>query len=206
LVRTTLFAVPALLLAVPAFSAVSIVGAGNIAVSVDSNGTYSVTVPDLAWSFNGSVGASLTNLQTGSGADGSGGYSEISFNFQTDAGRRASIRSYHDRPAVLFVMSNPTSVAANTLAFPSFTQYPRNFDHVTFSGTFAPPSFWAYASDSPWVFFDPSGNTFILSAAANFMTASTTWGAHGEMSSGISADISTLPGGFEHRTLLVVEK
>ena len=48
---------------------------------------------------------SLTNLQTGSGADGSGGYSEISFNFQTDAAWHASIRSYHERPAVLFVMS-----------------------------------------------------------------------------------------------------
>jgi len=201
-----LFAVSALLLAVPAYSAVTIVGADNIAVNVDSNGTYSVTVPALAWSFTGSVGASLTNLQTGSGADGSGGYSEISFNFQTDAPRHASIRSYHDRPQVLFVMSNPTSVAANTLAFPSFTQYPRNVDHLSLSGTFAPPTFWAYASDSPWIFFDPSGNTFILSAAANFMTASTVFGPHGEMSSGISTDIQTLPSGFEHRTLLVVDK
>ncbi len=77
-----------------------------------------MTVPDLAWSFSGSVGASLTNLQTGSGADASGGYSEISFNFQTDAARHASIRSYHDRPQVLFVMGNPAAVAANSSRFP----------------------------------------------------------------------------------------
>ena len=38
------------------------------------------------------------------------------------------------------------------------------------------------------------------------MTASTTWGPNGELSSGISKDISALPRGFEHRTLLVVEK
>ena len=38
------------------------------------------------------------------------------------------------------------------------------------------------------------------------MTASTAWGPNGELSSGISPDISTLPRGFEHRTLLVVEK
>ena len=38
------------------------------------------------------------------------------------------------------------------------------------------------------------------------MTASTVWGPNGELSSGISPDIATLPPGFEHRTLLVVEK
>jgi hypothetical protein len=207
LVRLTkVFAVFAFLLAVPAFSAISIVGANNITVTVDVSGTYSVTVPDLSWSFSGSVGAPLTNLQTGSGADALGGYSEVSFNFHTDAARHASIRSYHDRPQVMFAMSNPASAAANTLTFPNFAQYPRNLDHLTFSGTFAPPSFWDYASDSPWIFFDPSGNTFILSAAANFMAASTVWGPHNEMSSGISTNIPSLPGGFEHRTLLVVEK
>ena len=149
MVRTTLFAVSALLLAIPAYSAVTIVGAGNIAVTVDSSGTYSVTVPDLAWSFSGSVGASLTNLQTGSGADGLGGYSEISFDFQTGVARHASIRSYRDHPDVLFTVSYPSSAAANTFAFPNFTQYPRNFDHLTFSGIFAPPSFWDYAERQP---------------------------------------------------------
>ena len=109
---TKVFAVFAFLLAVPAFSAISIVGANNITVTVDVSGTYSVTVPDLSWSFSGSVGAPLTNLQTGSGADALGGYSEVSFNFHTDAARHASIRSYHDRPQVMFAMSNPASAAA----------------------------------------------------------------------------------------------
>ena len=38
------------------------------------------------------------------------------------------------------------------------------------------------------------------------MTASTAWGPNGELSSGISPAILALPQGFEHRTLLVVEK
>ena len=190
----------------PAYGAVTIVGSGNIAVTADPSGSYSVTVPDLAWNFTGSVGVPLNNLQTGSGADALGGYSEISFDFEAGAARHASIRTYMEYPDVLFTVSYPSSGAANTFAFPNFAQFPRNLDHLTFSGTFAPPCFWDFASDSPWIFFDTSGKSFILSPAANFMTASTAWGPNGELSSGISPLVLTLPRGFEHRTLLVVEK
>jgi hypothetical protein len=201
-----LFAASTLILAVPAQGSLTIVGSGNIAVTVDPGGSYSVTVPDLAWSFSGSIGAPLNNLQAGSSADALGGYSEISFDFQSDVARHASIRSYREHPEVLFTVSYPSSGAANTFAFPNFAQYPRNLDHLTFSGTFAPPSFWNFATDSPWIFFDASGKSFILSPAANFMTAATVWGPNGELSSGISAEIPVLPRGFQHRTLLVVEQ
>ena len=205
--RIPLFAVTSLaLLAIPAYSAVTIVGSGNIAVTVDPSGTYSVTVPDLTWTFSGNLGTALSNVQTSSSADGLGGYSEISFDFQAGVARHAAIRSYQNHPDVLFRISQPAADAANTLTFPNFTQYPKNFDHVTFEGTFAPPTFWDFSTDSPWIFFDHSGNSFILSAAANFMTATTQWGPNGELSSGISPAIATLPKGFEHRTLLVMEK
>ena len=96
--------------------------------------------------------------------------------------------------------------APNTFSFPNFARFPGNLDHLTYSGTFAPPSFQNLASESPWIFFDPSYNTFILSPAANFMAASTNWGPNGEMASGIAPQIATLPAGFQHRTLLVVER
>jgi hypothetical protein len=190
---------------IPAHSAATIVGVRNIAVAVDPGGTYAVTVPDMAWSFSGTVGAPLSNLLTATGADNLGGFSEVSFDFQLDVARHASIRAYADHPDVLFTVSYPSAGAANTFSFPNWTQYPRDLNHVTFSGTFAPPTFWDYAKDSPWVFFDGSGKSFILSPAANFMTAATAWGPNGELSSGISTDIPALPGGFSHRTLLVVE-
>src|ERR1019366_5469685 len=203
--RTTVLAFSSVALFFPAYGAVTIVGSGNISVTADPSGSYSVTVPDLAWNFTGSVGVPLNNLQTGSGADALGGYSEISFDFEAGAARHASIRTYMEYPDVLFTVSYPSSGAANTFAFPNFAQFPRNLDHLTFSGTFAPPCFWDFASDSPWLFFDTSGKSFILSPAANFMTASTAWGPNGELSSGISPLVLTVPSGFEHRTLLVVE-
>src|SRR5450759_905010 len=61
--RFAFFAISSLVLAIPAQSAVTVVGSGNIKVSVDPNGSYSVTVPDLKWTFSGSVGIPLNNLR-----------------------------------------------------------------------------------------------------------------------------------------------
>jgi len=195
----------AAILAIPATCAVSISGAGSLSVSVDPNGTYDITHPGLSWRFSGNVGAHLVNINVASSANRLGPYSEISFDFVTDVVRHASIRSYGDRTNVLFTVSSDSS-APNNFAFPNFSQFPRNLDHVTFSGTFAPPSFWYLASESPWFFFDSSYNAFVLSPASNFMSASTNWGPKGELLSGIAREIATLPPGFEHQTLLVMEK
>lgn len=184
---------------------VTIAGSGGLTVAVDSGGSYEVMVPGLNWRFHGSVGAQLANVLASTGADSLGAFQEVAFDFQSGAPRHASIRSYTERPAVLFTVSCITE-AANTFSFPNFSDFPRNLDHLAFSGIFAPPSFSGLASESPWIFFDSAANTFIVSPASNFMTASTSWGPGGELRSGIEAGIAILPQGFQHRTLLVAEK
>ena len=82
--------------------AVSIGGGGGLTVTVTPNGAYSVAVPVPAWRFDGNIGASLANLSVHSGVDAVGGvYSEVSFEFFSDAQRHASIRSYSGSCAVL---------------------------------------------------------------------------------------------------------
>lgn len=189
-------------LATPAGALVTAGGAGLI-VSVDSSGSYGVSVPGLSWEFRGEIGAPAVNLVLASGADSAGAYQEISFDFVTDAARHAAIRSYNDRPAVLFIARSAVATS-NTFSFPAWKNYPGNLNHLTYSGTFAPPSFSGLAEESPWIFFDSSYRTFILSSAANFMAASTNWTVKNEMASGISPLIKSLPAGFEHRTILVV--
>jgi hypothetical protein len=132
-----------------------------------------------------------------------GTYSEIAFDFQRDVTRHAIIRAYWDRAAVLFTL-NASAATVNTVAFPNFTAYPAGLSHIAFSGTFAPPIFWDLPAESPWAFFDASGNTFLLSPAANFMAAANIRGSSGELGSGIATQIATLPAGFQHQTLLVV--
>ena len=190
---------------IPTAQAISIGGPNGLSVNIDSNGTYVVSVPSLAWTFSGAVGAPLANVQVTSGADALGSYSEVGFDFVTDTTRHASIRSYWDHADILFTVTN-WAAAANTFAFPNLTQYPQNLNHLAFTGTFAPPTFSAFAPESPWVFFDSSANAFILSPAANFMTAANTRGTNGQLASGISSSITSLPAGFQHRTLLVIEK
>lgn len=188
----------------PAISAVVGGGAGSLTVTVDPGGTYDIAVAGVSWRFHGDIGYPLTNIQVGSSSDALGPYSEIGFDFQSDAARHAVIRSYWDQPAVLFTVSSAAAVK-NSFVFPNFSQYPQNLDHLTYSGIFAPPTFWDFSVESPWIFFDSSFNTFILSPASNFMSASTQWGPNHELTSGISPAIATLPSGFEQRTVLVVD-
>jgi hypothetical protein len=191
-----------LLFALPASAQVTIGGAG-LSVTVDPAGTYSVSSTTLAWHFTGHLTPPLLNVTVVPGADTLGNYNEITFDFQAGV-RHAAIRSYADRPAILFTLTAfaPTT---NTVSFPSFNDFPRNLDHLSYSGIFAPPSFSNLAAESPWVFFDASYNTFILSAADHFMTAAANWGPAGELANGIASTITSLPQGFRQRALLVIE-
>jgi hypothetical protein len=184
---------------------VSIGGANGLTVTVGDKGSYTIVAPGLNWRFAGTLGAAAANVQVASGADAIGTYSEIAFDFWTDAARHGSIRTYWDHSVVLFTASQPAG-AANTFTFPNLSEHPQGLNHLAYSGTFAPPSFWYLAPESPWVFFDGASNAFILSPATNFMAAANSRGANGELQSGIAAEIKTLPAGFEHRTMLVIEK
>ncbi|HTS63749.1 MAG TPA: hypothetical protein VMH28_17110 [Candidatus Acidoferrales bacterium] len=186
-------------------SSTSVGGPDGLTVAVDGGGTYTIAVPSLNWTFAGSISAPLANVIVASASDGAGAYSEISFDFVTDIQRHAAIRSYWNRPAVLFTVTN-YAPSANSFAFPNLSQYPNNLRHLAFSGTFAPPSFSSLDAASPWIFFDSSSNAFILSPAANFMTAVNTQSPAGGLASGISPAIPSLPQGFQHRTLLVMQK
>lgn len=195
-----------LLLLVPSsIFGTTISGADGLTVSVESNGTYAVAVPSVGWRFEGSVGIPVSNVKTGFGADGVGAYSEISFGFLSDVAWHAAIRTYDNAHAVLFTATY-SRATPNTVSFPNLTKYPQKLNQLTYSGAFSPPIFGGSSSESPWVFFDSARNTFIVSAAKNFMVASTVWGPNGELASGISPQIGALPQGFEHQTLLVVEK
>ena len=77
--------------------------------------------------------------------------------------------------------------------------------HINFCGVFGLPTFYGFAPESPWVFFDAAANAFVLSPASNFMVASTAYGPNGELASGISSQIASFPAGFTHQVLLVVE-
>jgi len=185
----------------------------NITVTVDSHGAYSVTAQGPQWVFAGDIGRPLANITVNWGSDNIGDYEEIDFNFTVDAptaggelqaaSRQAGIRTYEEKPVVLFVLQY-LDAASNTAPFPELTTYPQGLFHLTYRGIFGHYDFRLFGNDSPWLFFDSDAQAFILSPASDFMEASTVAGSQGEIASGMDTRITSLPAGFTHRTFLVV--
>src|SRR5262249_43415598 len=177
----------------------------GITLSVNASGAYSVTTQDPAWTFGGNIGHTVAVMGASTGSDGIGSYQQIIFTYADGASRQGALRTYLGKPIVIFDISY-LGLSANTAPFPVLTTFPQGLYHISYDGQFAPHTFNSFGSNSPWLFFDSSGNTFILSPASNFMVASMANADGGHISSGINTGIATLPAGFDHRTMLVVEK
>jgi hypothetical protein len=175
-------------------------------VSVDATGNYSITFSQPSWTFAGSLGVPATQVATGAGTDAVGAYHEITFAFTDTSAKTAGIRLYDQLPAAVLTVTAVAPATNGGSPFPTFTTYPQLPHHVTYGDTeFAPVSFETLTSDSPFVFFDDAAQTFILSAASDFMNAATAETASGALSSGIDPAVPSLPAGFSHRTVLVAE-
>jgi hypothetical protein len=189
--------------AAPGLSQISVTGYGGVRASVSANGAWSVFAPAQNWTFSGTVGANTQTAHAGSGTDNLGNYQEIAFAYTMQGTpRAAAIRLYPNRPVVLF-FSLYNAAAANAAPFPTITSYP-SLPHLSFNGQFAVPDFTNLRADSPWAFFDSAYNTWILSPAANYMTAQMTMDGAGAITGGIADGIETLPAGFTHVTALAI--
>ena len=177
----------------------------GITLQAEPSGHYSISTQNPPWTFAGDIGRPLMNLSVGAGTDTLGEYQEIVFQYVEGVLRQASIRAYRQTPAVLFTVVYFDN-ARNAAPFPRLSTYPRNPYYLSYEGIFGIFRFNHLASDSPWISFDSDANTFILSPASNFMVANITRGDNPEIASGIHSAIPTIPAGFTHQTLLVVER
>jgi hypothetical protein len=175
----------------------------GVSIQVAPTGSYTISTSSPAWTFGGNVGRPLSSITTASGTDSVGSYTEITFSYLVDGPRRGAIRAYADRSAVLFTDYYDSNVP-NDSPFPVLAQYPQLPFHLTFAGMFATPSFPGWAPESPWILWDNDKNTFLISPADHFMTASTTWDSQNRLVSGIDPGIATFPSGFEHKTILMI--
>lgn len=186
----------------PPFVAIS---SPYLSITVNPQGTYSITSQSPAWTFSGKVKHLLNDIKANTGIDGIGSYQEIDFTYvdSNSASRGGGIRVYNAKPIALFV-DRYLSTTLNDEPFPLLSSYPSNLYHMNYQFAFAQHTFTEFAADSPWLYFDRLGNSFILSPASNFMITSTTMLPDGSIGSGINPTITTLPTGFVHQTFLVV--
>ena len=184
---------------------VAVTNSIGVSLVVGSNGVYQVNFVAPAWRFTGDLAQGLTNRTINTGTDNIGGYSEIAFNYTSAVPHSAGIRLYNNSPVVTF---NDTTLAAgpNDLAFPHWNAYPSVPSHLTFGESgFGEFTFSNLHNDSPWLFFSTNHDTFIVSAATNYMVASTVMKSGSSISCGINSAIANLPSGFPHRAILVVQ-
>ena len=143
------------------------------------------------------MGIALEKTTVAGGSDAIGSWQEIAFSFGL---RSSAIRLYDGRAIALFTTQYGEDTA-NTGGFPHFTTYPQNLFTFTFG------DLWAYTFNSlntrsPWLLYDSQSNAFLMSPAANFMTAITHFASDGAMEAAIDSRIGTLPAGFTHRANL----
>jgi len=197
-------AVPLLLLAislVPSLNAETIhESSTGITITVEQDGHYSIQTADPAWTFSGSLPTPASALKIADGHDGIGDFHEISFTFGT--AREGSIRTYPKRSAVLFT-DRYTATTTNDTAFPKLSVSPAAPWQLSFLGKWSTFHFDLSGPDGPWVSFDDTGHSFILSPASDFMVATLNHTADGAFESRINPRIATIPRGLAHRTLLV---
>ena len=131
----------------------AISGYDGVAVSLSSNGSYRIALPDSGWQLAGNAGAAIYNSRIANGTDNLGVWQELAFDYQiTSSSRSASIRVYADRPVVMFQVTYNND-SPNVTPFPIFSAYPGGLSLLTYSGEFAGASFGAYSPDSPWIYF-----------------------------------------------------
>jgi hypothetical protein len=193
----------ALLVCPPIHAQVTALGFEGTTASLYSNGVWTITVPGPQWTFTGNLGSDAIAPHLNTGEDALGSYEEIAFTYSAGPSfRTASIRMYQSRATTAFSVTFEND-STNVSPFPVISSYPSSLSHLSFNGEFSPPDFVDLIPNSPWAWFDPAGNTFILSPASDFMTATTSRRSDNTIAAGISEKITALPAGFTHKTLLV---
>jgi len=177
--------------------------AGQVGVSVDTNGTYVIRHAPTGWTFAGSVGP-IRTIDIKQGRDKIGSFQRVEIWGETFLG---SIQRYDDKPAVLFTVNAPAGANATDVAFPSFTTIPANLHSFSYGEkNFAPPSFKLEQNGTPWALFDDAANTVIISPASDFFVARMTGDGRSRIASGLNPEIGELNRPLTHRTLLVFGK
>ena len=157
------------------WAAVSLLGLGarataavpELTVAVSSSCEYVITWPVARWEFRGSVPACQLVLRR-SGEDRLGSFEEVQLRDLSQPHTRRMIRSYARRSSVVFEISGQ-NVPANTYQFPRFHRYPGDTSRLSYGHEAFSPVRFDIKGDAPWVFFDASFHTFILSPLNHFM-------------------------------------
>lgn len=178
---------------------------GGIKVIVEpQSGKYIISSNILHWTFEGSIGQSVSNVRNDEGKDAGGAYKTVSFSWNSGADYTAVIRWYQEKPVVIFSLGLPQGSRQPLAAFPDFSGVPAALHHFSFQDIdFATPGFQLYETSTPWLLFNDNMDACIISPASDFIVAKLS-GNGNNISSSVNAEIKQFPANFSHTTIMVL--
>jgi hypothetical protein len=185
----------------------SVAGAAGLVAAIEpQSGRYLVRSEQAGWTFAGKLGGPASEVVTKDGQDRLGAFRELSFRWRNRVGLRGGIRTYIDRPVLLFTITSEEPISdASQVRFPRFTEMPRDLHHFSYANdAFAPASFALEKNATPWLLYDERAYATVLSPASNFMIASMWGDGRNEVASGFNKSVGALPAGFTHTTLMAM--
>src|SRR6266478_6360969 len=206
--RSAALSVALTLPALPGYAAgTGVQGSHGIVATIDEkSGRYEVRSNELKWVFAGKLGGAAGDVSVKDGQDRLGAFRELRFRWRDQVPLGGRIRTYVDRPVLLFAITADEPIAdAALIRFPRFTEFPRNLRGFSYANTaFAPPSFALEENATPWLLYDDQTHAAVLSAAANYMIASMRGDGRAEIASGLNKGVAGLPAGLTKTTLMAL--
>jgi hypothetical protein len=115
----------------------------------------------------------------------------------------ASVRLYENRPIAVYSLTYDAPAEKPILDFPDFTSLPPAFHIMSYRDeVFTPVEFKPLRSGSPWVIFNDSGQTFIVSPASHFMIQTIGGDGKTHISSQLRPELRGIPKGFTQQTMV----
>src|SRR6185437_2654162 len=182
---------------------------GDVVVKVDAqSGNYIITCVALHWTFAGSVGQPLANVQKADGIDNVGEYESLTFSWKSNVAYVGNIRWYKKSPVVIFSLMLPNGTHGQSpVAFPSFTSYPDLPFHFSYHNhIFALPEFYLEETSTPWLFYNNQADACVISPASDFMVSLMTNNDSTTITSGLNPEVKNLPANFTHSTIMITGK
>ena len=176
-------------------------------VHASETGNYVIATPGnpdwtLGCGWTGSSGKSVE------AADPVGKYVQTTIHLQSDGvPLTAKIRSYQNKPLVMFCLTYESTAPKPLMDFPHFDVLPKNFHVMCFrQKAHSPVAFQPLDSGSPWMLFDDDANTFIISPASHFLIQSIGGDGQRHIVGKLRETMKNIPAGFTQQTLVAFGK
>ena len=175
----------------------------SVDVAIDDDGSYTLTDADTGWAFTGRLPRPVANRRTTAGADALGRYTAVTADTADDVGPLAvEVRTYADRPVVLFRWTTPASRPSPPAAFPAVS-VPADLHTFSYGdAAFGTPDFHGHGGGTPWLLFDDDGHAAVLSPASDFLTSDVRRTDDGGVASDLNVALADLPAGYTHASVL----